>query len=340
MRRPGITLMEVLAAIFITGLGLLSLLTLFPLGALNMAQALQDDRAALAADNGRAIANAVNMRLDFDVQAAMLNLPDQNLNPNAPFTIWAASPSADGPGYVVMVDPIGTLAYAGQIDPNTNANWAQWVAGQRSGVMIPRVRGAWLRPANPLTGLTTADYLRWCSVQDDLVFTNDGAYQGLAADPPAFVSGLGGTVQRNLRYSFAWVCRMPRAGAPNVVDVATLVFNGRSLDLVGFETQEAAYTAQFVPAQNQIILAPNANGSATLRRNQWIMDASMTTDPQTGAPTGVTGFFYRIVGVSEPDNGSVTVEVQTPLRGWGQNGGTGRVVIFSNLVEVFDDGTF
>jgi hypothetical protein len=258
--------------------------------------------------------------------------------PAQPFAI---APSADGPGYVVMVDPIGTLAYAGQIDPITTANWAQWVAGQRSGVMIPRVRGAWLRPANPLTGLTTADYLRWCSVQDDLVFTNDGAYQGLAADPPAFVSGLGGTVQRNLRYSFAWVCRMPRAGATNVVDVATLVFNGRSLDLVGFETQEAAYTAQFVPAQNQIVLAPNANGSATLRRNQWIMDASMTSDPQTGAPNGVTGFFYRIVSVSEPDvNGNVTVEVQTPLRGWGQNGGNGRVVFFSNLVEVFDDGTF
>jgi prepilin-type N-terminal cleavage/methylation domain-containing protein len=50
-RRRGITLVEVLVAIFIMGIGLLALLTLFPLGALNMARAVQDDRAgAIAAD--------------------------------------------------------------------------------------------------------------------------------------------------------------------------------------------------------------------------------------------------------------------------------------------------
>ena len=42
--RRGITLLEVLIAIFITGLGLLALLTLFPLGALEMAEAIEDDR--------------------------------------------------------------------------------------------------------------------------------------------------------------------------------------------------------------------------------------------------------------------------------------------------------
>ena len=53
-RRPGITLIEVLVAIFIMTIGLLALLTLFPLGALRMAQALQDDRdaAAASADQG------------------------------------------------------------------------------------------------------------------------------------------------------------------------------------------------------------------------------------------------------------------------------------------------
>ena len=42
---PQITLTEVLASIFITGVGQLALLTLFPLGALEMAQAIRDDRA-------------------------------------------------------------------------------------------------------------------------------------------------------------------------------------------------------------------------------------------------------------------------------------------------------
>src|SRR5262245_57116339 len=37
----GVTLVEVLAAIFVTGVGLLSLLALFPLGALEMARAIK-----------------------------------------------------------------------------------------------------------------------------------------------------------------------------------------------------------------------------------------------------------------------------------------------------------
>jgi hypothetical protein len=44
-----VTLLEVLVAIFIMAIGLLALLTLFPLGALRMAQALKDDRTAQVA---------------------------------------------------------------------------------------------------------------------------------------------------------------------------------------------------------------------------------------------------------------------------------------------------
>jgi len=57
-KRPGITLLEVLVAIFIMGIGLLALLTLFPLGALEMAQAIQDDRAGKAAADAVALSEA------------------------------------------------------------------------------------------------------------------------------------------------------------------------------------------------------------------------------------------------------------------------------------------
>lgn len=43
--RRGVTLLEVLVAIFIAGVGLLSLLTLFPIGMTNMARAVNDDRS-------------------------------------------------------------------------------------------------------------------------------------------------------------------------------------------------------------------------------------------------------------------------------------------------------
>jgi len=57
-RRSGITLLEVLAAIFILGIGLLASLVLFPLGALEMAKAIKDDRAGQAAANAIALSEA------------------------------------------------------------------------------------------------------------------------------------------------------------------------------------------------------------------------------------------------------------------------------------------
>ncbi len=48
-RRSGVTLTEVLIAMFIMAVGMLALLTLFPLGAMQVGQALRDDRCAQAA---------------------------------------------------------------------------------------------------------------------------------------------------------------------------------------------------------------------------------------------------------------------------------------------------
>jgi hypothetical protein len=333
MRRPGITLLEVLAAIFITGIGLLSLLTLFPLGALTMLRAVQDDRAAQAGDNAKAIANSVDMRNDPVVQLTMLKGNYANAAP------------ADGAGYLVLVDPIGTLAYAGQRIPG-QTDWVNWVGGAIPTAPAPlicsnvqRGQGAWLKPANGVS-LTTADYLRWCTLQDDLNFVSDGTYQGLTSDPPAWVPGGGLGVVRNLRYSYAWLCRMPRVGSPNVVDVATLVFSGRSLDFVGLSTQESVYNATFVPGQNQVVLPVGANPD--LRHGQWILDSS--TFPNATGALVTHGFFYRVENVSnDPLTGQTTIEVQSRLRGWPDANvptGIGTIVILDNLLEVFEDGTF
>jgi hypothetical protein len=57
--RAGVTLTEVLVAIFVCGLGLMALMTLFPLGAMNMAQAIKDDRCGHAAANATAVLRSV-----------------------------------------------------------------------------------------------------------------------------------------------------------------------------------------------------------------------------------------------------------------------------------------
>lgn len=56
--QAGIALLEVLIAILMMGVGLLALLTLFPLGMLEMAQAIPDDRTAAANRNAMAFSQA------------------------------------------------------------------------------------------------------------------------------------------------------------------------------------------------------------------------------------------------------------------------------------------
>src|SRR6266481_5010508 len=87
--RSGATLTEVLVAIFIMAIGLLALLTLFPLGALSMAQALKDQRLSEAGQQANALANAFNVRTDSQVT----------------FT----SNGTTGPSSPVFVDPWGLL---------------------------------------------------------------------------------------------------------------------------------------------------------------------------------------------------------------------------------------
>src|SRR5690349_13186232 len=54
-RRRAVTLTEVLIAIFLMGIGLMAILSLFPLGAAQMAQALKDQRCAEAGTNAAAL---------------------------------------------------------------------------------------------------------------------------------------------------------------------------------------------------------------------------------------------------------------------------------------------
>src|SRR5262245_56739736 len=95
-RRHGVTLMEVLVAITIAGVGLLALMTLFPLAAFEMSTSVLKDRAGHNKHNFAAIANLFGVRQDPTIQLAMTN--------PAPGTLPQISA---GPSYAVYVDPIG-----------------------------------------------------------------------------------------------------------------------------------------------------------------------------------------------------------------------------------------
>src|SRR6266446_2978694 len=166
MNRRGATLMEVLVAIFVMAIGMMALLVLFPIGALSMAQAIQDERCAQAAANAGNIATLKNIRNDKDVLLQTF--------PQTPTPAWLPAgqdifnvdldgagatflaPDPEGPSNVVLVDPAGYLsAIAGTASQN-------WVASKVG--FIPR-----RSPSGTASSLVTssADALRWFSMLDE-----------------------------------------------------------------------------------------------------------------------------------------------------------------------------
>lgn len=138
--RPGVTLLEVLTAIFIMGIGMLALLTLFPVGALSMARAVRDDRAATIAANASSLAVAFDLRHD----PAVVNnttMPEPT-NPN-------------GPGHPVFIDPHYALA-------PINSN--------QLGGQIARVA--------PTFANTTARAIQYFTFQDEIEFHPYGHAKG------------------------------------------------------------------------------------------------------------------------------------------------------------------
>src|SRR6516225_10240407 len=119
MKRTGATLVEVLVAIFVMGIGLIAVLALFPLGVIRMAQAIQDGRTGNIALNAEAIAVFKNIRHD----------PNFVLTCQNPIGFPPAA--SQGPSYPVFIDPIGYRNAAG-------TPYQGFLAGP-AGSAIPRI---------------------------------------------------------------------------------------------------------------------------------------------------------------------------------------------------------
>jgi type II secretory pathway pseudopilin PulG len=104
-RRPAVTLIEVLVAMFIMAIGMLALLVLFPLGALTMGQALKDDRCASAAFMAEQTAIAMNVRHDANVTA----LFTAGLPANYPVN-YPSNPVYVDPYFAGTYNQVGTSA--------------------------------------------------------------------------------------------------------------------------------------------------------------------------------------------------------------------------------------
>ena len=142
-RRSGMSMAEVLVALFLMALGSIAILTMFPLGMFHMGQALKDDRTAQSAAQADAFMRtywritAVEnggggepfyTALDYpdskpDLGPAPTPTPPKNVPPpNTLPNIYGQT----GPSYPVFVDPMG---YAPIWSQNTLAH-QYWVGNQ------------------------------------------------------------------------------------------------------------------------------------------------------------------------------------------------------------------
>lgn len=355
-RRTAATLVEVLVAIFVTAVGLIALLTLFPLGALQMAQAIRDGRTSQLAANATALAEAGGIRNPTNLQPVLSGI-DPFLDPDGPAgpvppavppvaQTWQGPVPLRLPSYPVYCDSVGVNSFPvgrGRFNVANRPFFARRSLGLIEGLPPGPAR---LRKA-----------LEWHTLLDDVAFDESG----LSKAP----------MTREGRYSCAYLLRRPSADDPQVVDMAVVVYADRPLQM-GQQNAASANTAagttplgeDFYPANGgpaggtRLVIVANAAGQLPpIRRGGWILDVSqekVELMTQSGTITQGTarGYFYRVVDYI--DQGTVLeVELQTPLRQTIDSqsvatavvGGSIRRTIFpevlflENVVEVFEKGT-
>jgi hypothetical protein len=339
VRRQAATLIEVLVAIFVMGIGLIALLTLFPLGALRMAQAIQDDKCAIAVKNASAIATMKNVRND----------PLARTPPWAPkFDVFKdAMPSQsrplpadpNGPSYPVFVDPWGVQSALLGTAPQF------WVSGNSARGLIARVSGSFG------SGQILAN--KWFTLLDDYVFDSNEATGGR---PINFNANLKGTplIRRDTRYSWAYLVQRPQSANASIATVSVVVFNKRPLALTNsLALAESAYGATFHLNTNSITLTWERASAPNVSPGDWLLDCTLVQHP--APPKGPVyanahGYFYRVVGVTQTSPTSADYEVQQPIRGftpppytWGPanaapTSGPGTVIVIEGIADVYDRG--
>jgi hypothetical protein len=223
--------------------------------------------------------------------------------------------SDDGPSYAVFVDPAGY---------NTTFGNSKKMLAATPG--ISRQSVSFVETAADKTKET----LRWFTFLDDIYFGPGGTPDlGAAGTDP---------LQRDMRYSWAYLLQRPRTADPSLVNMSVVVFNRRSLALNGnLALSEELYTdCNFDVTRNVVTITwtPTPGTRPPLRAGEWILDATLPAQSQYPH-----AFFYRVVSINDIAADKVEIEVQTPLRGFpNQASNPGRVIVLEGVVEVFEKG--
>lgn len=296
--RSGITMTEVLVTLFVMALGAIAILTLFPLGMLQMTLALKDDRTAQSASTADG-----HMRwywkthivepLGGPTDTMLFNAFD---NPGSPLPPLGPG-NADEASYPVAVDPIGWSVRSGAAQT--------WIAGGTIQT-VPR-RTLAMIPGNAA--------IRTCTMLDGLTYDTNGL-----PDTPN-----GTNIERDLRYNWLWILQRPHNKNPNIVTMDIVVFDKRGV----YPTPENVFGGvALTPGLTALKLPFNA----AVQKGMWIMDATNSGTVRHAF------FYRVVSVTDDPGNPAlVDVELDTPIRRVDGNANPygGTIVVLVGIAEVF-----
>jgi hypothetical protein len=277
-RRTGTSLMEVLVGFGILGIGVASVISLYPFAALAAGNALIRDRTTTSALIADGQLRDIHKRGVVEMGEGSNEPYYGRLDAGTGATGLPSVPRDSGePSYPVFIDPMGFAA--GQNGP-------VGTAGPATG--IPRVNLSLVTGS----GDPVRHALRFCSQLDGLGYNDDGAVQA-------------GPEMRELRYNWLWVVQRPVNRDRFNLRMQVVVFNQRIHQYRPSMTETVYANVTFTPGQTFIRGVPP---NAELRKGSWIMDAGRSP---VGAPSALRhAEFYRVVSIA--DDG--TLEVHRPVR--------------------------
>lgn len=311
-RRAGASLVEVLVGFGILGIGVTSVITLFPFSALTIGQALRDDRTTTCAVVADGQLRDVHQHYVVEPGDATTQEPYHRAMDGANTTLPPLLPTDPAPSYPVYVDPMGFYATGGR------------AVGDNGETGIPRVNLQFIA-ATGMAGQNVA--LRYCSLMDSLSFDADGNV------PNNFD-------MRELRYNFAWMLQRPSNRDRFTVRMQVVVYNKRA-HLYAPPGSEAVFAGvRFTPGETAITLS-NVPATAEFRKGTWVMDG--TINPNNRDADGVIrplrhAEFYRVVSVTDLGNNTLALEVHKPVvRADGLSSPyAGNLVVMPGVADVFD----
>lgn len=315
-RRPGVSLVEVLVGFGILGIGITSVITLFPFSALTIGQALRDDRTTTCAILADGELRDIHQRYVVEpVQTTGTTAEPYYTAFNTPGgTLTPLTGAEPGPSYPVYVDPMGYYA-------RLNGATATPVGdGGQTG--IPRVNLQMIA-ATGASGSNVA--LRFCSLMDSLTFDGDGNV------PDGFD-------MRELRYNFAWMLQRPVNSDRFTVRMQVVVYNKRAHLYAPPGSEAVIPNVTFTPGETAITVP----SSADVRKGGWVLDATVGAD-NAGRPLRHAEF-YRILSVTDLGT-SLALELHKPVvraDGLSNSANTslyqynGTLVSMPGVADVFD----